>query len=379
MGSHRSMLPEPAGRSITWTARRQNCDDPGMPRQLPPPPAASFASDNAAGVAPEVIEALAAANTGAALAYGDDDWTRRAAAAVDELFGRPTETLLCWGGTGANVVGLASVLSPHQSVLTVDSAHIVVDECGAPVRFSGSTIQTVAHVDGKLDPDTLAPYLHWLGVEHHPQPAVVSVSQATEMGTCYSLDELRTICEIAHAHGLLVHLDGARLANAVAAAGCSAADMVAATGVDVLTLGMTKAGAMYGEAVVFLRPELASTARFVRKQAAQLPSKSRFVAAQLLALLADDTWLRLGAHANGMAARLAEAVPTLPGVELVRAPQVNSVFVRVPRDRLAALQDWSFFWTWDATDSTVRWMTGFATTPDDVDRFTDGIRQLLSD
>lgn len=373
------MLPEAAAPPIAWTARRQNCDDPGMQRQLPPTPAASFASDNAAGVAPEVIEALAAANTGAALAYGDDDWTRRAAAAVDELFGRPTETLLCWGGTGANVVGLASVLSPHQSVVTVDSAHIVVDECGAPVRFSGSTIQTVPHVDGKLDPDALAPYLHWLGVEHHPQPAVVSLSQATEMGTCYSLDELRAICEVAHAHGLLVHLDGARLANAVAAAGCSATDMVAATGVDVLTLGMTKAGAMYGEAVVFLRPELASTARFVRKQAAQLPSKSRFVAAQLLALLADDTWLRLGAHANDMAARMAQAVPTLPGVELVRAPQVNSVFVRVPPDRLAALQDWSFFWTWDAADSTVRWMTGFATTPEDVDRFTEGIRQLLSD
>jgi threonine aldolase len=345
----------------------------------PQPPVNSFASDNAAGVSPEVVEALAAANSGAALAYGEDDWTRRAEAAVDELFGRRVDTLLCWGGTGANVVGLASVLDPHQCVLTVDSAHIVVDECGAPVRFSGSTVQTVPHVDGKLDPAALAPFLHWLGSEHHPQPKVVSISQATEMGTCYSADEIAAICAVAHEHSMLVHLDGARIANAVAASGDSVAAMVADAGVDVMTMGMTKNGAMYGEAVLFLQPGLADRARFVRKQAGQLVSKSRFVAAQLLALLDDGLWLRNAAHANDMASRLAERAASIPGVDLVRPPEVNSVFVRLPPERIEQLQRWSFFWDWDLTDAMVRWMTSFATTEDDVDLFVGGISELLAD
>lgn len=349
------------------------------PAELPPPPGHSFASDNAAGVAPEVMAALQAANTGPALAYGDDDWTRAAQQAMQDLMGRSVTTLLCWGGTGANVVGLASLLAPHECVLTVDSAHIVVDECGAPVRFSGSTIQTVPHVDGKLTPAGLEPFLHWRGVEHHPQPRVLSVSQATEMGTCYSADELAELCELAHAHGMVVHLDGARIANAVAAAGTSLSSMVVDTGIDVMTFGMTKNGAMYGEAVVFVDPALAGTARFVRKQAGQLVSKSRFVAAQLLALLEHDRWLQLAVHANDMAARLAAAVRSVPGVELVREPQVNSVFVRLPAGRIRTLQDWSFFWDWDLTDSMVRWMTSFATTEADVDTFVAGVRQLLAD
>ena len=346
---------------------------------LPPAPRHSFASDNAAGVAPEVMAALEAANVGTALAYGDDDWTTAAELAVQDLLGRPVETLLCWGGTGANVVGLASVLSPHECVLTVDSAHIVVDECGAPVRFSGSTIQTVAHVDGKVNPDALEPYLHWRGVEHHPQPRVLSLSQASEMGTCYSLDELAALCDLAHGNGMVVHLDGARIANAAAAAGVSLESMVIDTGVDVLTFGMTKNAAMYGEAVVFCDAQLARNARYVRKQAGQLVSKSRFVAAQLLALLEGDRWLAHAAHANHMAARLAVAARSVPGVDLVRDPQVNSVFVRLPAERIRALQDWSFFWDWDQTESIVRWMTSFATTPDDVDTFVAGVRQLLTD
>lgn len=345
--------------------------------QLPVAPSSSFASDNAAGVAPAVMAALEHANSGAALAYGDDDWTRRAEAAMDELLGRPVETLLCWGGTGANVVGLASVLLPHQSIITVDSAHIVVDECSAPVRFSGSSVHTAANVDGKLTPEAIGEFAQWLGSEHHPQPAVVSVSQATEMGTCYSVDELAAICDRAHAHSMLVHLDGARIANALSAADATLGAMAADTGVDVMTLGMTKNGAMYGEAVLFLDPELARHARFVRKQAGQLPSKMRFVAAQLLALLDDDLWLRHASHANAMATLLARSVQGLPGVDLVREPQVNSVFVRLPRERIPELQAWSFFWDWDPSDRLVRWMTSWATTTDDVELFCNGITRLL--
>lgn len=350
-----------------------------MTTDLPPPPAGSFASDNAAGVSPEVLDALAAANRGPALAYGDDEWTRRAEAAMRDLFGAPVETVLCWGGTGANVVGLATVLQPWQAVVCTSSAHLVTDECGALARFTGSSIVPVDHHDGKLAPDAIDPYLQWLGDEHHPQPAVVSVAQATEMGTTYTVDELAAICDRAHAHGLLVHLDGARIANALAATGSDIAAMVRDTGVDVMTFGMTKNGAMYGEAIVFVRPELAARAPFVRKQAGQLSSKTRFIAAQALALLDDDLWLRNAAHANAMAGELARAVAAVPGVEVATPPEVNAVFAEVPAASIEPLQQWSFFWDWDLTRSLVRWMTSFATTREDIDRFATGVRAIVGD
>ncbi len=350
-----------------------------MPASIPAPPAGSFASDNAAGTSPEVLDALSEANTGPALAYGDDPWTRRAETAFRDLFDAPVETLFCWGGTGANVVGLASVLQPWQSVICADTAHIVVDECGAPVRFTGSTVTPVAQVDGKLVPESIDPYLSWLGTEHHPQPAVVSITQATEMGTLYSVDEIAAICDRAHAHGILVHLDGARIANAIVATGADVPTMLRDTGVDLLTFGLTKDGAMYGETVVFLRPELAARAAFVRKQAGQLSSKSRYIAAQVLALLEGDLWLRNAAHANDMAARLAARVSDIPGVIVAVPPAVNSVFVTVPASAIRPLQAWSFFWEWDLSQSLVRWMTSFATTDDDVERFATGVAAIVAD
>jgi len=349
--------------------------------ELPPAPVGSFASDNAAGVSPEVMEALVAANAGPALAYGDDPWTRRAEGALRDLFDAPVESLLCWGGTGANVVGLATLLQPWQAVISAASAHIVTDECGAPARFTGASVVPVAHDDGKIVPAALAPYLHWLGDEHHPQPAVVSLSQATELGALYTVDQIAALCDHAHAHGLLVHLDGARIANALAAAGAGVdiRTMVRDTGVDVMTFGLTKNGAMYGEAVVFLQPELAERSRFVRKQAGQLVSKSRFVAAQLLALLDGDLWLRNARHANAMGAELAGAVAGIPGVALAAPPRINQVFATVPAAAIVPLQQWSFFWEWDLTVSLVRWMTSFATTADDVARFAAGVRAIVAD
>jgi threonine aldolase len=345
--------------------------------ELPPPPHGSFASDNFAGVCPEVLAALTAANEGPAMAYGEDPWTRRAEGALRDLFDAPVESLLCWGGTGANVVGLATLLQPWQAVISAASAHIVTDECGAPARFTGATVVPVPHDDGKIGPDAVAPYLQWLGSEHHPQPAVVSLSQATEMGTLYTVDEIAALCDHAHAHGLLVHLDGARIANALAATGGDIRTMVRDTGVDVMTLGLTKDGAMHGETVVFLRPELAERAAYVRKQAGQLISKSRFVAAQVLALLDGDLWLRNAGHANALATDLATAVAAVPGVTVAAPPQVNAVFATVPATAIEPLQQWSFFWEWDLTVSLVRWMTSFATTPDDVARFTAGVRAIV--
>jgi threonine aldolase len=345
---------------------------------MPPAPNCSFASDNAAGASPEVIEAIAAANAGPALAYGDDPWTERAIAQVRDLLGGPSEVLFCWGGTGANIVGLASMLAPWQSVITVDSAHIVVDECGGPARFTGSTITPVTNDEGKLRPAALEPFLEWRGVEHHPQPRVLSISQVTEMGTIYTPEEIAELAELCRRHDLLLHLDGARIANALVASGSTLAEMVRDTGVDVFTFGFTKNGAVFGEAVVYLRPDLAEHARFVRKQAGQLVSKSRFAAAQLSALLADDLWLRNAAHANTMAQLLAAECATIDGVELVRPPQANAVLVRLPWERLAELQAWSFFWPWDPPASIARWMTSFATTPDDVRTFAAGVHQILS-
>ena len=345
---------------------------------LPEAPVGSFASDNAAGVSPEVMEALASANDGSALAYGDDPWTDAAIASLRQLFDAPVEVYLCWGGTGANVVGLATLLQPWQAVVCTDSAHIVVDECGAPARFTGSTIAPVAHHDGKLRPEAVAPFLDWQGSEHHPQPAVLSISQVTELGTVYSVDEIGALCDLAHGNEMLVHVDGARIANAVAATGTDLRAMVGNSGVDVMTFGLTKNGAMYGEAVVYLRPELAERAKYVRKQAGQLPSKSRYVAAQISALLADDLWLRNARHANTMAALLAERVARIPGVVVPRGPEANSVFAQVPADRIEVLQAWSFFWEWDLNASLVRWMTSFATTSDDVDRFAAGVEAILS-
>jgi threonine aldolase len=253
----------------------------------------------------------------------------------------------------------------------------VVDECGAPARFTGSTITPVAHVDGKLTIDAVTPFLGWHGSEHHPQPRVVSVSQVTEMGTLYTADELAELATFAHEHAMVLHVDGARIANAVAASGIGLREMIVDTGVDVLTFGLTKNGAMYGEAVVFVDPSLATHAPFVRKQAGQLPSKARFVAAQASALLAGDLWLANARHANAMAVLLADIVADIPGVEVPVAPQANAVFARIPWHRLEDLRAWSFFWEWDPAASLVRWMTSFTTTEADVRTFAAGVRAIL--
>lgn len=351
------------------------------PRQqhmkLPDPPEVSFASDNAAGVAPEVMAALVAANTPAALAYGDDRWTRDLTAAFGRVFGTAVEVLPCWGGTGANVVGLASMLEPWQAVICTDQAHIVTDEGGSPTRFIGAMLLAEPTSDGKLDPAAITRRSGWTGSVHHPQPAVVSISQTTEFGTVYTTDEIGVLADAAHAAGMLVHLDGARIANAVAATGDDLVTMVRDTGVDVMTFGATKNGAMYGEAVVYLRTDLAAAARFHHKQAAQLPSKMRFVSAQMLALLDGDLWVANAAHANAMARLLADAVDDIDGLTVVGTPQANAVFVAAPDDLLDQLAQWSFFWRMGDA-GLARWMTSFVTTPEDVAVFVDGVRVLAS-
>ena len=345
---------------------------------LPPPPACSFASDNAAGVHPTILDAIARANHGHALAYGADPWTERALARFRDLFGHPVEVALTWGGTGANVVGLQCLLAPYQAVICPATAHIAVDECGAPERFTGCKLIDVATDDGKLTADRVAHQLHGLGDEHHVQPRVVSITQSTELGTLYTADEVAALAAVAHAHGLLLHLDGARLANAAAALGGDVRSFTIDAGVDVLTFGGTKNGMMHGEAVVFCDPALAGPVRFVRKQAGQLVSKMRYVSAQFEALLTDDLWLSLATHANTMATLLHRLTADVPGVVIERAPAVNSVFAQLPPGTIAPLQEWCFFWPWDPARHQVRWMTAWDTTPPDVEAFAAGVRAALS-
>jgi threonine aldolase len=347
-----------------------------------PAPQRAFASDNASGAHPAVLDALLAANTGHALAYGDDRWTAETEERMRDLFGRDeVSTLLVWNGTGANVTALASMLGPAQAVICSSWAHINVDETGAPERILGAKLIDIDRPDGKLRADDVEAQAHALGDMHHAQPGVVSITQSTELGTVYTVEEIREICAAAHAHGMSVHMDGARLANAVAASGGTIDALRAMTveaGVDVLTFGATKNGMVYGEAVVYLDPRFAQVGKYVRKQVTQLPSKMRFVAAQLNALLTDNLWLDLAATSNRMADRLYRATKDVHGVVYDAAPVVNSVFPRLPHDAIASLREWCFFWDWNVAIDQVRWMTAWDTTEADVDAFVAGVRELLS-
>jgi threonine aldolase len=345
---------------------------------MPPPPDQSFASDNAAGAHPRVIEALRDANVGAALPYGQDPWTTRSSERFRALFEADAEVFYTYGGTGANVVALQCLLAPHEAVICPSSAHLNVDECGAPERFTGAKLIDVPCPDGKLSPGVVRALLQASHDEHQVTPRVIAISQPTELGTLYTVEEIGELARLAHEHGLFLYVDGARIANAVAALGCSVRELTCGAGVDVLTFGGTKNGLLYGEAVVFLRPELAHRARFARKQAGQLASKMRFIAAQFDVLLEDDLWLANAANANDMAGRLASRVAGLPNVEIIRPVEVNGLFARLPAPLLSQLQNWSFFWNWDLNDNVVRWMTSFATSDEDVTRFAEGVRYFAN-
>ncbi|HEU4840716.1 MAG TPA: beta-eliminating lyase-related protein [Ilumatobacteraceae bacterium] len=346
--------------------------------QLPPPPARSFASDNSAGAHPAIVDAVLAANHGHAVAYGADDWTRRCEAAFSELFGADVTTLLTFNGTGANILALSGLLRPADAVICTAGAHIAVDETGAPERILGCKLIDVPAADGKLTPDHLDAQAHLLGNPHHVQPGVVSITQSTELGTVYTVDEVGALCDAAHRLGMTVHMDGARIANATAALGGGETTLRAFTreaGVDAVTFGGTKNGLLGAEAVVFLRP--VERAAYLRKQVNQLASKMRFLAAQFLALLDGDRWLQLATHANAMCAELYRATVDLPHVEMA-PPEVNSVFPVLPPDVIEVLQAWSFFWDWEPSRHQVRWMTSWDTTIEDVRAFAEGVTRATA-
>jgi len=334
-----------------------------------------FASDNYAGVHPAVMEALALANAGPAPAYGADALTQAARQRFREVLGPTAETFFVFLGTAANVLALQAMTRPHHAVLCASTAHINVDECGAPERHLGCKLMTVDTPDGKLTPELLRPFLLHLGNEHHNQPRVVSITQATELGTLYTEDEIRAVADFAHENGLFLHMDGSRLGNAAAALGASLRAITAEAGVDALSFGGTKNGLMFGEAVVFFRPEFAEEFQYIRKQNMQLCSKMRFIAAQFLALLDGELWLTNAGHANAMARLLAKKVAGIPGVRITQQPQTNALFASLAPAVIERLQARFAFYVWNHEDSVVRWMTSFATTEAEVEAFAAAVRE----
>jgi threonine aldolase len=334
-------------------------------------PRKSFGSDNHAGVHPAVFRAIADANAGDTVAYGADPWTEQATEGLREAFGAD-DAFLVLNGSGANVLGLSLLLRRHEAVICADSAHIHTDECGAPERLIGTKLLTVPSADGKISPELIAEKLSGRGDDHRSQPGVVAITQSTELGTCYTLAELRKIADFCRASDLRLYLDGARLANAAETLDCSLAELAECA--DVLSFGATKNGAMGAEALIVMRSGLGADVPYLRKQQTQLTSKMRFVAAQFSALLRDDLWRANAAHANAMARRLAEGAKAVDGVEIVQPVQANAVFARLRPRHIAALRhDWTFH-VWDEGGNVVRWMTAFDTTEADVDAFLAGIR-----
>jgi threonine aldolase len=340
-------------------------------------PARGFGSDNHAGVHPDVLAAIAAANRGHAAAYGTDPWTARAEAIFRRHFGDQARAFCVFNGSGANVAAIDALTGPQEAVICTDVAHMHVDECGAPERVAGTKLLTVANRDGKLTAGDVAGWEEWRGDEHRAQPRVVSITQPTELGTVYALEETRAIADAAHALGMYLHVDGARLANAAAALELPLAALTTEAGVDAVSFGGTKNGLLAGDAVVFCRPELGERFVFTRKQLLQLASKMRFISAQFEALLDGELWLSNARRANAMAARLAVAVGPLAGVEISYPVEANAVFARLPRPAIEALAQTHPFYVWDEQADEVRWMCAWDTAPEDVDEFAAAIAAAI--
>ena len=337
----------------------------------------SFASDNNSGVHAAILSALTEANQGHVIAYGDDPYTSSANAALMQEFGSETESFFVFNGTGANVSGLACVTRPFQAIICAESAHINVDECCSPERFTGCKLLDVKTPDGKLKPSMVTPFFASLGDEHQAQPAVISITQASECGTVYQPSEIKDLADIAHANGMILHMDGARLANAAAYLGCTLREITGDCGVDVLSFGGTKNGMMYGEAVIFFSPVLAQEYKYFRKQAGQLASKMRYIAIQFETLLTNELWRQNAGNANNMARLLADRIAGLQNLHIAFPVESNAVFVRIPESAINTLLEEYFFYVTDDNGPVARFMTCFDTSEEDVRMFSESLQRAL--
>jgi threonine aldolase len=337
-----------------------------------------FASDNNSGIHPDILKAIERANTGHVIAYGDDPYTERAVAKIKEHFGEEAEVFFVLTGTAANVLGITALTDTYNSIICAETAHINVDECGAPEKFSGCKLIPVESRDGKISADSIGRHLHGFGFEHHSQPKIVSVSQPTELGTVYTTDEISRLAAFIHKYDMLLHMDGARLSNAAVSLGVTFKDMTAGTGVDILSFGGTKNGMLFGESVIFFNNKLAPDFRYIRKQGMQLASKMRYISAQFEVFLSDDLWKKNALHANKMAQLLYQEVSGIPGVTVTQEVQANSVFAILPQEAIKKLQGEYFFYVWDEYKHEVRWMTSFDTEEKDIYDFAALVKETVS-
>ena len=337
----------------------------------------SFASDNNSGVHPEILKAITLANEGHALAYGGDPYTKEADKKFEEHFGKGIDTYFMFNGTAANVLGLKAMASSFHSIICAEIAHINTSECNAVEIFTGCKLLTVPSKDGKITVEQIKRHMHVLGEQHHAQPKVVSITQPTEMGRVYTLGEIKKIADFVHKNNMLLHMDGARLSNAVAALGMRLKDITTNAGVDVLSFGGTKNGIMSGEAIVFFDKNLSKDFKYIRKQGMQLTSKMRFISAQFISLLSNDLWLKNARHANKMAKILEKEIRKIPKVKITQKVETNAIFTIIPKKYIELLKKKYFFYTWNEEISEVRLMTSFDTTENDIFNFAKTVRTII--
>lgn len=337
-----------------------------------------FASDNNSGVHPEIMKAIIEANEGHTIAYGDDPYTQRAKEKLYEHFGTDIDIYFVFIGTAANVLGLNAATRSWNSVICAETAHINVDECGAPEKFNGFKLLTVKTPDGKLTVDLVQKHMKGFDYEHHSQPKIISITQATELGTVYTPDEIKKLADFAHQHDMFLHMDGARIANAAVSLNVGFKELTKDAGVDILSFGGTKNGMMYGEAIIFLNKKLGQNFKYIRKQGMQLASKMRFISAQFERYLANNLWFKSAEHANKMAQLLEDKVKEIPQIKITQKVEANGVFAIVPKEIIDDLKREYFFYHWDESQNEVRWMCSFDTKEEDILTFVELIKSKLN-
>ena len=337
-----------------------------------------FASDNNSGVHPEIMKAIVEANEGHTIAYGDDIYTERAKAKLYQHFGNDIDIYFVFIGTAANVLGLNVATRSWNSVICAETSHINEDECGAPEKFNGFKLLSVETPDGKLTIDLIKRHIRGFDFEHHSQPKIISITQATELGTVYSTVEIKKLADFAHQNKMYLHMDGARIANAAVALNMEFKEFTKDVGVDILSFGGTKNGMMYGEAILFLNKELGQDFKYVRKQGMQLASKMRFISAQFERYLSDNLWYENAKHANDMAQLLASKIKDIPQIQITQKVEANGIFAIVPKEIIPELKQEYFFYDWDESRSEVRWMTSFDTQEEDIHKFVELIKKKIT-
>lgn len=336
-----------------------------------------FASDNNSGVHPEILKAVEKVNIGHTIGYGDDVYTESAIRKFKEHFGDNIDVFFVFNGTAANVLGLKAATNSFHSIICADTSHINQDECGAAEKFTGCKVITVPSHKGKITVEQIRKHYHGIDFEHHSQPRVISITQATELGTVYSPAEISNLTEYAHRHNMLVHIDGARICNAAASLNCELKEITTDVGIDILSFGGTKNGLMFGEALIFFNKKLSENFKYYRKQGMQLFSKMRFIAAQFERLLTGDLWRENALHSNKMAKLLASEIADIPIIKITQEVETNGVFAIIPKEHIPVLQKEFFFYMWDEERSEIRWMTSFDTTEEDVYDFASLIRRIV--